>query len=44
MKQALYAVKTTTKFTFGLGMSLVFVTTCDDMIYSNFRKNIILPF
>jgi len=25
-------------------MSIAFVTTCDDIIYSNFRKNIIMPF
>ena len=44
MKQALYAAKNTAKFSIGLGMSITFVTTCDDMIYSTFRKNIIMPF
>lgn len=37
-------MKTSVKFTTGIGMMTVFVSTMDDVIYANFRKNIILPF
>lgn len=44
MKQALHAASTTAKFSFGLGITTVFISTMDDVIYANFRKNVILPF
>ena len=38
------AASATAKFGCGAGISIMFVTTMDDMIYSNFRKNVIMPF
>ena len=43
MKQAMHVAATSAKFTMGLGLSTVFVATMDDVIYSNFRKNVIMP-
>ena len=43
MKQVLYAASSSAKFTVGVALSTVFVATMDDVIYSNFRKNIIMP-
>ena len=34
----------TVGFGFGAGVSIVFVATMDDIIYSNFRKNVMMPF
>lgn len=44
MKQALHAASTSAKFSFGLGITTVFISNMDDVIYANFRKNVILPF
>ena len=44
MKQALSAVSATAKCGVGFGLSTMFIATMDDVIYSNFRKNIIMPF
>jgi len=43
MKHALSATKTTVKCGVGLGFTTVFIATMDDVIYSNLRKNIIMP-
>lgn len=43
MKQAMNIATTSAKFTVGIGLSTVFVCTMDDLIYSTFRKNIIMP-
>ena len=43
MKQALHVAGTSVKFTAGIAISTMFVSTMDDVIYSNFRKNIIMP-
>ena len=43
MKQALYAASSTVKCGAGLGLSTMFITTMNDLIYSNLRKNIIMP-
>ena len=44
MKQAMQAAGATAKFGCGAGLSILFISTCDDMIYTNFRKNVIMPF
>ena len=44
MKLAMQAVTGTAKVATGVGMSIFFVATMDDVIYSNFRKNVIMPF
>ena len=45
---AIHAIKTTVsasaKFGVGFGLGTVFIATMDDVIYSNFRKNVIMPF
>jgi len=43
MRQAINVASTSAKFTAGIGVSTMFLATMDDMIYSNFRKNIIMP-
>ena len=43
MKHALSAVGSTVKCGTGLGLSTMFIATMDDLIYSNLRKNIIMP-
>ena len=43
MKQAIQIASTSAKFTAGVAFSTVFVATMDDLIYSNFRKNVIMP-
>ena len=43
MKQAVFVAKTSAKFSVGLGLSTLFISTMDDVIYANFRKNIIMP-
>ena len=43
MKHALSAAGATVKCGVGLGLSTMFIATMDDMIYSNMRKNIIMP-
>ena len=40
----MHIAATSAKFTAGLGLTTVFVATMDDVIYSNFRKNVIMPF
>ena len=44
MRQAIHIASTSAKFTVGIGVSTMFVATMDDLIYSNFRKNVIMPF
>ena len=43
MRQAINIASTSAKFTVGIGVSTMFVATMDDVIYSNFRKNVIMP-
>ena len=43
MKQALSAAGATVKCGVGVGFSTMFIATMDDVIYSNLRKNIIMP-
>ena len=44
MKQAMHAAATSVKIGTGVALSTIFVATMDDVIYSNFRKNVIMPF
>jgi len=44
MKLAMQAASSTVKVGVGVGLSTVFVATMDDVIYSTFRKNVIMPF
>ncbi len=44
MKLAMQAVTGGAKAGVGVGLSVLFVATMDDVIYSNFRKNVIMPF
>ena len=43
MKAAIQVVSSSAKFTAGVAFSTVFIATMDDVIYSNLRKNIIMP-
>ena len=43
MKPLIYTAKSAFGVTFGLGCSIIFVATMDDLIYSNLKRQIILP-
>lgn len=43
MKPLIYTAKSAFGLTLGFGVSLIFVATMDDMIYSNFRRQVIIP-
>ena len=38
MKPLIYTAKTAFGFSFGIGCSIIFVTTMDDMIYANLKR------
>jgi hypothetical protein len=44
MKQAIYGVKTVFGTGLGFASASLFVSTMDDLVYSNFKKNVIMPF
>jgi hypothetical protein len=44
MKQAIKGAKSVFGLGLGFGCASVFVATMDDMVYSNFRKNVVIPF
>ena len=43
MKPLIYTAKSAFGVAFGVGCSVVFVATMDDLIYSNLKRQVILP-
>ena len=43
MKSAIYIAKGSLNFSLGVGLSVLFISTMDDVIYGDFKRNIILP-
>ena len=44
MQTAKFVTFSTVKYAVGIGTSIAFVSTMDDIIYQNFKRNVILPF
>jgi hypothetical protein len=44
MKQVVKGVKGTMGLGFGFACSAVFVMTMDELVYANFKKNVMMPF
>ena len=43
MKTAVKVAKGSLQFTTGIGLSILFISTMDDFVYGDFKRNVIMP-